>query len=249
MVSIILPVFKTSVFLEQLIDEIHHSLDAARYEHEIVAVHDRCPEGSLAELEKIAARDNRLIVIDLKLNVGQHKAVLTGMAYSRGDWIGVMDADRQDQPELLPLMLTMARRENAVVFAGRRGQYESPARLVTSKIFKHTLAAVIAIPADAGMFFVMPGIARDSILNMRIAKPFVTVMIGALPLRKLSYPAPRRKREAGRSGYSSLQRVCIGLGAVVCALQCRFHICRRGKPDYTDHVRAVTGKNRNGSLA
>lgn len=109
MISVILPVFKSEDFLEELLTRIHASLDHAGYEHEVVCVNDRCPGSSWAVLEKVVQGDARLTAVDLKENVGQHQAVLIGMSYAVGDLIAVMDADLQDPPEALPQLVKLAK--------------------------------------------------------------------------------------------------------------------------------------------
>ena len=53
-------------------------------EHEIVLVNDGSPDASLAEAKKVAARDANTVVVDLARNYGQHKAIMTGLAYATG---------------------------------------------------------------------------------------------------------------------------------------------------------------------
>ncbi|MBI3601427.1 MAG: glycosyltransferase family 2 protein [Candidatus Omnitrophica bacterium] len=239
MISIILPVFKNASFLEELIGRIHRSLDSVGYKHEIVCVNDCCPESSLTVLKKIVSRDYRLKVVDLKQNVGQHKAVLIGMVYAAGDWIAVMDADLQDPPESLPSLIDIAEKNNAVVFAGRRGMYEPITRLFTSKAFKNLFSFIARVPRDAGMFFVISKDVKEKIVKMRGSKPFVIAMLGMVSIPKINCPVERKKKLAQASGYSSGQRILIGMRAVIYALQCRFGFFCSKSPDYTGYVRTV----------
>ena len=53
---------------------------------------------------------------------------------ARGSWAAVLDGDLQDPPEAIPQLLAAGREQGVpVVFAGRRGRYESRARLLTSR--------------------------------------------------------------------------------------------------------------------
>lgn len=242
MISVILPVFKTGPFLEELVNRLHRSLDSAGYPHCIYCVNDCCPQNSLAVLQKIAGRDRRLRAIDLKENVGQHKAVLIGMSFASGDWIAVMDADLQDPPESLPSLIETARKNNAVVFAGRRGIYESLPRLLTSRIFKASLSLLAGVPDDAGMFFIISQKVKKELLNMNGSEPFIPAMLNMVSAPKISIPVKRDKRPLPGSSYSSLQRALIGMRAIKYALQCRLGIPSPKHLDCRSFVRTVAGE-------
>lgn len=240
MISIILPVYRNADFLVELIDRLHRALDAFGIEHEIIGVNDCCPGASLEVLRSISSRDPRLVVVNLKRNRGQHRAVLSGLTCASGDWFATMDADLQDPPEIVPRLLDIATANHAVVFAGRRGLYQSLPRMITSKLFKTLLAVVAGIPRDAGMFFVAPAEAKETLLGLKTGKPFIVAMLGRVAVRKISHPVERSRRPSGTSSYSSRKRLEAGLGAVWCALQCRLGVLFRERPDYAENVETVT---------
>lgn len=240
MISIILPVYRNADFLNELISRLHHTLDARGVEHEVVAVNDCSPDSSLQVLQTLVQRDPRLIVVDLKQNRGQHQAVLTGLTCVSGEWFASMDADLQDAPEDLPALLDLATTKHAVVFAGRRGRYESASRLFTSRLYKTLLSLIAGVPRDAGMFFVAPAGLKDRILAIKTRTPAVTAMLGGQPVRKISLPVERSCRPSGRSGYSSVLRLKAGLRAINCALQCRLGGFSRSSPDYAGNIRTIT---------
>ncbi|MEI8121204.1 MAG: glycosyltransferase family 2 protein [bacterium] len=240
MISIILPVYKNADFLEELIRRLHHTLDTRGIGHDIIAVNDCGPDASLQVLQALLPQDPRLILVELKRNGGQHRAVLTGLTCVSGEWFAVMDADLQDAPEDLPALLDLATATQAVVFAGRRGRYESTSRLWTSRLYKTLLSALTGVPRDAGMFFVAPSGVKDKLLSIKTRTPAVVAMLGGLPIRKISLPVERSPRPSGTSGYSSRLRLKAGLRAIRCAWQCRLDEVSSINPDYTDAIRSIT---------
>jgi len=250
MISVVLPVFRNKDTLVELIDRIHQVLNKERLMHEIICVNDSCLDGSLVVLKHIVDHDPNCTVVDLVEHVGQHKAVLIGMAYAQGDWIVVMDADLQDPPEVLPQLLTIAKETQCVVFAGRKGRYEYSGRLFTSRVFKRILALLTRVPKDAGMFFVIPKNLKVKLLELRGVTPYVVTMLGVVATRMISYPVERTRRSTGTSAYSSFQRAISGMKAVVCAFQCRSPQFKNGSalPGHERLVRSVIRKN-TGSLS
>jgi glycosyltransferase involved in cell wall biosynthesis len=173
---------------------------------------------------ELASRDAGVEPVLLERNVGQHAAVLTGMARARGEFVVVMDADLQDPPEAIPALLERLKRDGDVVFAGRRGAYEGRGRLVSSRLFKRVLSLLTGVPPDAGMFFAANRRAVETLLGLDGPSPFVVAMIGAAGLRSSSVPV--RRSRATHSSYTPLLRVRSALRGLRWALSRRSRVER-----------------------
>jgi undecaprenyl-phosphate 4-deoxy-4-formamido-L-arabinose transferase len=77
---------------------------------EIVLVHDCGPDRSDLTLERLAAAHERVRVVWLSRNFGQHAATLAGMASTTGDWVVTIDEDGQQNPTDIGSMLDEALR-------------------------------------------------------------------------------------------------------------------------------------------
>jgi glycosyltransferase involved in cell wall biosynthesis len=220
-VSVVSPVYRNADTLEGLHARIAECLEGARVPFELIFVEDACPEGSLAVLERLALHDSRVAIISLAQNVGQHRAVLIGLPYARGKSIVLLDADLQDPPEVIPLLLRGLKGTSAAVFAGRRGAYESLPRLATSFVFKSLLHLVAGVPTDAGMFVAFDRRVADRLLTFRPRWPFVVAMIGSTGLPMTSIPIRRDRRSSGRSAYTAWGRLRVGIQTLAWAVAWR----------------------------
>ena len=72
-------------------------------------------------LDRLSRDHPEIEVLHLDENRGQHPAALAGLARACGEWVVVMDADLQDPPEAVPVLLEVGRTGYDAVFAGRRG--------------------------------------------------------------------------------------------------------------------------------
>lgn len=205
--SIVLPVYRNRETLLPLHQQLCAVLEPLALDFEIIFVNDACTGGSLAILEKLAESDPHVAVLSLEKNVGQHQAALLGITYATGSHIVIMDADLQDPPEAIPKLLKEIDKGFATVFAGRRGKYESGARLLSSRLFKTTLHFLTGLPADAGMFMLITKKMRERILTMQGPAPFVVAMVGCAGLPVTSLPVLRVTREAGKSSYTFWTRL------------------------------------------
>lgn len=94
---------------------------------EIVLVNDGSPDTSLEMAIALHQRDPHVVVVDLSRNFGHHKAMMTGLAHARGDYVFLIDSDLEEEPEWsLPFMTTLQENSADVVFgvqAQRKGNW------------------------------------------------------------------------------------------------------------------------------
>jgi putative glycosyltransferase len=117
-----LSIVATLYYSAAYIDEFcRRSAETARQlvgnDFEIVLVNDGSPDDSLAIAIRQVASEHNVRVIDLSRNFGHHKAIMTGLAHSRGEKIFLIDSDLEEDPEwLLPFERKMESVQCDVVF-------------------------------------------------------------------------------------------------------------------------------------
>jgi len=223
-VTVVIPVYRNAATLEDLHARLSAALQALETSYEMVFVDDACPENSWAVLKKLAQRDSHVAALALNQNVGQRRADMVGLAFSRGEHVVMMDADLQDPPEAVPLLLARLQAGPAAVFGGRRGQYQSPMRMLTSRIYRVLRQWVCRVPTDAGMFVAMRREVVDALLGLDVREPYLVTMIGCTGLPTESIPVVRSSRKTGRSAYSSWMRLKTGCSALLWGLQWRLRL-------------------------
>jgi polyisoprenyl-phosphate glycosyltransferase len=212
---VIVPVYGNAATLR----ELHARLCAAiGPDRELLFVDDASPDESLTILEALATGDRTVGVLALARNVGQNRAILAGLAYVRGSSIAMLDADLQDPPEAIPALLAALQEQGGgAVFAGRRAIYQGPLRRLSSTLFKALVHRLTGrrVPRDAGLFLAISGCAARRLLSVAGPRPYLVALLGrcGVPLR--SIPVERAARREGRSAYSALARLRLGLAAVL----------------------------------
>ena len=91
--SIVTSIFGSARHLEEFHARCTTAASALTDSYEIVLVNDGSADDSLRVALDIHRRDPRVRVIDLSRNFGHHKALMTGLAYSRGDLVFLIDSD------------------------------------------------------------------------------------------------------------------------------------------------------------
>lgn len=104
-VSIIIPVFNERDNLERLYQETREGLKDIGREYEILFIDDGSVDGSAEVLLRLHEADPRVKVISFRKNFGQTAAMSAGFDYAEGDVVVTMDADLQNDPADIPMLL------------------------------------------------------------------------------------------------------------------------------------------------
>ncbi len=222
LLSVVIPVYQNSDSLDALYCRIKEVLERNQIPYEILFVDDASSDDSKRILAKLVLLDPNVQAIYLDKNGGQNRAVLRGLAACSGDRAVILDADLQDPPEVIPQLLAGMDEGSDVVFAARRGLYESKGRLLSSRGFKWLLSKIVNIPPDAGLFVAINREIISSLVEMSSHASYVVGMIGISAKKIHSIPVVRQKRQDGHSGYSFIRRVRLGIRAIYEAICLKF---------------------------
>jgi glycosyltransferase involved in cell wall biosynthesis len=222
-VAVVVPVHGNAATLGPLTERLATALAGRAWRLRLVI--DASPDDSLAVSDALAAADSRIAVTGLTVNVGQHAALARGLAAEpdADAWV-CLDADLQDPPEAVPLLLDRLAAGNVgAVFAGRRGRYESPARRFTGTLHRRLASGLTGLPPDAGAFFAMDGEVRSAVLTAMTAEaaPSVVLAVARARVPVTSVPVARDLRPVGRSAWSGRARLRQSARSLVWALRSR----------------------------
>jgi polyisoprenyl-phosphate glycosyltransferase len=209
-VSVVVPVYQSRDTLEELASRLAAALRPRVCSYELLFVDDGSTDGSAEVLRRLGGLRPEVRVLALGRNRGQHKALLAGLAACRGLRAVTMDADLQDPPEAVPLLLAELDSGAGACFAGRRGAYESRSRLLTSALLKRLLhmASRGRIPVDAGLFLALDRATLDGVLGLAAPRTaYLPALVARTGVAAGSVPVARAPRLQGRSAYTALGRL------------------------------------------
>lgn len=124
--SVVIPVYNEEASLKALFHRLYAALDQLQLRYEVIFVDDGSQDRSRAMLTaQLRVRPESTRVILLNSNFGQHRAILAGFAHCRGERIVTLDADLQNPPEDIPLLLAAMDRGHDCVGSIRRDRQDS----------------------------------------------------------------------------------------------------------------------------
>ena len=104
--SLVVPVYNERENLPLLMDSIYAALNPLGKLWEVVLVDDGSGDGSLEVLTGLAEKDPKHVrVVIFRRNFGQTAAIAAGIDHSEGDIIVLLDADMQNDPADIPMLL------------------------------------------------------------------------------------------------------------------------------------------------
>lgn len=214
-VAVVVPVYGNEATLAELTARLGGALAGRDWRLRLVV--DASPDDSAQVAARLAAADPRVRVTVLARNVGQHAALTRGLRDEpdADAWV-CLDADLQDPPEAVPLLLDrLARGDVSAVFAGRRGHYESPLRRLTGTAHRRVAARLTGLPPDAGAFLALTADVRAAVLAS--GSPSVVLAVGAARRPVASVPVTRDRRPVGASAWTGRARLAQSLRSLAWA--------------------------------
>lgn len=113
--SVVVPVYNSEHTLQELYTRLEKVFrEVIKEEFELILVDDGSKDRSFEVMQELRAKDNRVRIIQMARNFGQHPALLCGFAHVKGDFVVTMDDDLQHQPEELPKMINVMRERDDV---------------------------------------------------------------------------------------------------------------------------------------
>lgn len=207
MISIVIPVYASGPWLEELVKRIETAMTPLKEPFEVILVNDVSPDTvTWPKIVEMAARLPWVHGIDLLYNTGQFRATLCGIEHARGDYVITMDDDLQHPPEELPKLVAAMHDHSTMDCI--MGRYEckrhgilrnAGSRLVAGIMFK-----LYDKPADVvtTSFRIMRRDFAQTLLLYRVAHPQLGPLIVRLSRKVMNVSVEHHPRPHGRSGYA-----------------------------------------------
>jgi undecaprenyl-phosphate 4-deoxy-4-formamido-L-arabinose transferase len=204
-VSVVVPVFNEEANLEEFLRRLTAVMDGLGELFEVILVDDGSRDGSLEILKTWAARrPDRLRVLELSRNFGQHQAILAGFRDVTGDAVVTLDADLQNPPEEIPKLLARFEEGYDVVGGVRRNRQDSWARRLASALVNRVTVAITHMHlTDFGCM--LRAYSRDVVEEINRcdeASTFIPALGQSFARRPTEIEVAHAPRAGGESAYS-----------------------------------------------
>ncbi len=215
-ISVVVPLLNEEKNIPILYDELTQTLQKTGLKYEILFVDDGSSDCSLEILENLQQVDSRICLISLRKNFGQTAAMSAGFDMANGDIIIAMDADLQNDPADIPMLLAKIN-EGADMVTGWRYNRQDPffSRKLPSKIANRIISFATGVHLhDYGC--TLKAFRREVIKTIKLygeMHRFIPAIASAMGVSIAEVKVNHRPRRFGTSKYgiSRTLRVILDL--------------------------------------
>ncbi|HVU16145.1 MAG TPA: glycosyltransferase [Candidatus Didemnitutus sp.] len=203
--SIVIPVYNEALNLPTLFARLYPVLDGLGRSYEVVFTNDGSADLSFQLLSaQYHARPDVTRVIDFNANYGQHMAIMAAFESVRGDVIVTLDADLQNPPEEIPVLLEKIDEGSDYVGGCRMNRQDSLFRTVASKIinFVREKTTNIKMTDQGCMLRAYKRPIIDAIVRSGAINTFIPALAYSFAGKPTEVEVRHEERHAGVSNYS-----------------------------------------------
>jgi glycosyltransferase involved in cell wall biosynthesis len=215
--SIGIPVYNEEEVLPELLKRVMCVLDRVPGgPHEVVFVDDGSTDRSCQILLKAARRDVRIRVVMLSRNFGHQAALSAALDHASGDAVVLMDADLQDEPEVIPEFIRLYEAGADVVFARRASRKEGWLLQLAYKAFYRLVAKLsdVSLPLDSGDFALLGAPVVEALRRMPEQQRYLRGLRAWVGFDQVGVDVQRPARFAGEPKYSTGRLIKLALDGI-----------------------------------
>lgn len=217
--SIIVPVYNEIDNIPLLYQAIIDTIKPMGKTWELIMIDDGSSDGSLTALEKLAEKDPEHVrIVSFRRNFGQTAAIAAGIDHSTGEVVVMLDADLQNDPTDIPMLLEKLEDGYDVVSGWRKHRKDQfITRTLPSHIANGLISSVTGVKLhDYGC--TLKAYRREVITGFRLygeMHRFIPVYANSIGARITELPVKHHPRKFGKAKYGLERTVKVILDLFV----------------------------------
>jgi dolichol-phosphate mannosyltransferase len=217
-ISVISPIFNEAESIAQLVDSLLNTMRQSGRSFEIILVDDGSSDGSPELLAAAASAAKEVRVIEFRRNAGQTAALMAGIDHSAGEIIITIDADLQNDPQDIPLLLARLAEGVDVVSGWRKNRQDAAIRRnLVSNVANRMISLITGVHLhDYGC--TLKAYRKDVLEGMRLygeMHRFVPIYASWMGAKVAEMPVRHHPRRFGKSKYGLNRTLKVVLDLMV----------------------------------
>lgn len=210
-VSVVVPVYMSGAIVEELYQQLSHTLGASVPDYQIVLVDDDSPDDTWRAVSALAKADARVTAVRLRRNAGYDAAVMAGLGFALHPWVVVMDDDLQHEPADIPTLLDELAKGFDVVYANFERKRQSALKNAGSWLNGKLAEVALKKPREIYLspFKTLRGEVVREVLRHAGPYPYVDGLIFQVTSSVGQVTVRHHDRAAGRGRYGPLRSLGI----------------------------------------
>lgn len=219
-IEMIVPCYNESDVLEMFYKEVTPVMQSLEgLDYSFIFVNDGSKDNTLEILKSFAEKDSHVKYISFSRNFGKESAMLAGLKNSTADLVGILDADLQHSPTLIPEMVKAVTEEGYDVAAAKRSDRkgESGFKSFLSNVFYKVANKMTEVAIDPGAqdFRIMKRKVVLSIVSMAEHNRFTKGIFSFVGFNTKWFAHENRERAAGETKWSLFKLLRYALDGIL----------------------------------
>ena len=208
-ISVVVPVYNEEKNIPELFKRIVKALSDFGRSFEIIFVNDGSVDSTEEILTHIYDQNHHVAVVNLFRKSGKAIALERGFELVRGQYIVIIDADLQHDPEDIPRLIVKLEEGFDVVSGKRMNRNDAPGKVLTSRLFNIFMRMLTGLQIDdyfSGLKVFRFSVIRFLSLYGDLYR-FASVFAFKKGCKVAEIPCAHHARAHGNSSYNSIGRV------------------------------------------
>ena len=216
-ISIVVPVYWNSDTLMLLYEDMREKILPKLGDYEIVFVDDGSGDNSWEIMNQIREMDNRVKLVRLSRNFGEHAAILAGLSQCTGDCAVTKQADLQEDSELILEMYEKWKQGNKVVLAVRSDRDEGPVQKFFANLYYTFMRKMVIKDMPKGGFdcYLLDRQVIQVLLMLDEKNSALTLQVLWVGFKSDKVYFHRKAREIGESRWTLSKKVKLVLDSMM----------------------------------
>lgn len=171
---------------------------------ELIIVSDGSTDGTNAFVSDLSRQEPRIKLIAFPANRGKSAALMAGFKAVQGEYVAMLDADLQDEPEEIPKMLDLLEKTPADMVGGWKQNRQDPVvKLISSKVFNWLANKIMKTKfhdLNCGLKVYRRAVVESLDLYGDLYR-FIPILAVARGFRAIEMPVVHHARKWGKSKY------------------------------------------------
>lgn len=216
--TVVIPVYNERENIAYLYENLNKVLPSLGRKYEVLLIDDGSSDGTFDELVKIHEQNDNYKIIKFRKNFGQTPAMSAGFDYANGEIIITLDADLQNDPQDIPLLLEKMNEGNDIVSGWRiNRQDKAMSRKLPSRIANWLIAKLTGVKIhDYGC--TLKAYSRDVIKNIELygeMHRYIPAVASWMGISVSEVPVHHHSRKFGKSKYGISRTIRVILDIII----------------------------------
>ena len=215
--SIVIPIYNERESIEKLYKKLNEALLGINLKYEVLLVDDGSIDGTFDELLKVHNKNKLFKIIRFRRNFGQTPAISAGFNYAGGKVVITLDADLQNDPEDIPVLLDKLNEGYDIVSGWRKNRKDKAVTrrfpsIIANKIISKLTGVYLH---DYGC--TLKAYRKEVIKNIELygeMHRYIPAIASWMGVRVAEVPVRHYSREYGKSKYGISRTIRVILDII-----------------------------------